>query len=174
MLSQIQPPGLGKERVISYKAKTLRPVKRAYSPYKGEMMSAVYFIDKFRFFLQLRHFILRVDCQSINWIKSQKQTPSAMLLRWLQVLADNTFTVVHRPRACHTNADSLSRRPNAPEVSESSEEERALAVIEPKNNKSQFDCPFCKDMALSQEGLDHHVDTVHVSRKPLSFNMRPP
>ena len=41
VLSQIQPPGSGRERVISYKAKTLRPVKRAYSPYKGEMMSAV-------------------------------------------------------------------------------------------------------------------------------------
>ena len=168
ILSQVQPPGSGKERVISYKAKTLRPVKLAYSSYKGEMMACVYFIDKFRFFLQLRHFILRVDCQSINWMKSQKQTPSAMLLRWLQVLADNTFTVVHRPRACHYNADSLSRRPGASEISESSEEERALAVIETVNEK--FECPFCSDITLSQDTLDHHVDTSHVSGKPLTFD----
>ena len=33
-----------------------------------------------------------------------------MLLQWLRILLDNTFTVVHRPRACHTNTDSLSRR----------------------------------------------------------------
>ena len=169
VLSQIQPPGSGRERVISYKAKTLRPVKWAYSPYKGEMMAVCYFIDKFRFFLQLRHFILRVDCQSINWLKSQKQTPSAMLLRWLQILAQNTFTVVHRPRASHKNADSLSRTPNAEMVSESSEEERALAALNQHSEVFHFDCPFCQDKALSQETLDHHVDTQHVSRLPLTF-----
>ena len=170
VLSQVQPPVSGKERVISYKAKTLRPIQRSYLPYKGEMMAACYFIDKFKFFLQLRHFILRVDCQSINWIKSQKQTPSAMLLHWLLVLSDNTFTVVHRPRACHTNADSLSQRPGASEVSDS-DEERALAVIKKENveDNSLFECPSCDDVALSQDGIDHHVDTEHVSKIALTF-----
>ena len=83
-------------------------------------------------------------------------------------MSDNTFTVVHRPRACHTNADSLSRRPGASEISESSEEERALVVMETEND-SKFECPFCKDVTLSQDTLDHHVDTCHVSGKPLSF-----
>ena len=85
-----------------------------------------------------------------------------MLLKWLQVLSDNSFTVVHRPRVCHTNADLLSHRPDASEVSES-DDERALAVVNKENDVPLLDCPFCNDVALSQEGIDHHVDTEHVS-----------
>ena len=91
-----------------------------------------------------------------------------MLLHWLQVLLDNIFTVVQRPRACHTNADSLSRRPDASEVSES-DDERALAVVQKENDVPLFDCPFCNDVALSQDGIDHHIDTEHVSKEPLNF-----
>ena len=35
VLSQVQPPGSGCERVILYKAKSLRPSQQAYPPYKG-------------------------------------------------------------------------------------------------------------------------------------------
>ena len=58
VLSQVQPPGSDKERVISYKAKTLKPVQKSYSPYKAKLMVACYFIDKFQFFLKLSHFNL--------------------------------------------------------------------------------------------------------------------
>ena len=53
-----------------------------------------------------------------------------------------------------------------------SNEERALAIIkkEPVDDESLLDCPFCKDVATSQNGLDHHIDTEHVSKKPLTFS----
>ena len=35
VLSQVQPPGSGCERVILYKAKSLRPSQKSYPPYKG-------------------------------------------------------------------------------------------------------------------------------------------
>ena len=102
VLSQVQPPGSGCERPILFKAKSLRPSQRKYAPYKGngldlqtynpssskfsgELFSAVYFIQKLRYFLQLRSFILRVDCQSLQWLHSQNQYPAGMILRWLQV-----------------------------------------------------------------------------------------
>ena len=94
-----------------------------------------------------------------------------MLLHLLQVLLDNSFMVVHRPRTFHTNADFLSRRPGASEVSDS-DEERAIARIkkERAKNESLLDRQFYDDVATSQDGLDHHINTEHMSKKPLTFS----
>ena len=41
VLSQVQPPGSGCERVILYKAKSLRPSQKSYPPYKGTFTTAM-------------------------------------------------------------------------------------------------------------------------------------
>ena len=170
VLSQVQPPGSGRERVIAYKAKALKPVQKSYSAYKGEIFSACYFMKKLRFFLQLRHFILRVDCNSLKWLRSQEQVPSGVVLRWIQCLAQNSFTVVHRKRTEHQNADSLSRCPNPDVVTSSDNEGQCLAKLThseiPANS---LDCPFCDETLPSEEKIDYHVDTEHFSLDRMSF-----
>ena len=173
VLSQIQPPGSGRERVILYKAKALRPTQKSYSPYKGEIFAVCYFILKLKFFLQLRHFVLRVDCNSLKWLQTQEQIPTGIVLRWLQTLAENSFSVVHRKRSEHTNADSLSRCPN-PEMVTSSDDEAALAKISTiapskTDQKDSLECPFCQSIEESETALDFHVDTSHFSLDTLSF-----
>ena len=119
VLSQVQPPGSGRKRVILFKAKALKKSQHRYFAYMGEIFVACYFIEKLRFFLQLQKFMLRVDCKALKWLRTQDQIPAGMVLRWLTVLAENDFEVVHRSRKAHENADNLSRRQNTPKVCDS-------------------------------------------------------
>ncbi|MEE2954779.1 MAG: reverse transcriptase domain-containing protein [Pseudomonadota bacterium] len=169
VLSQIQPPGSGIERVIAYKAKALKPVQKSYSAYKGEIFSACYFMKKLRFFLQLRHFILRIDCISLKWLSSQEQIPSGIALRWIQCLAQNSFTVIHRKREEHQNADSLSRCPNPTQVSSSDEGECLASLANSETSKISLDCPFCSETLQTETHLDFHVETEHVTLDRMSF-----
>ena len=170
ILSQCQPPGSGCERVILYSAKSLRKAKKAYTSYYGELFAVCYFIKKLAFYLQLRHFCLRCDMNSLIWLKSQAAVPTQIILRFLQVLAEFNFTVVHRPRKEHVNADSLSRRPDASPVTSDDDDDGALASITPLSTPADpLDCPFCAESVLSRDLLDHHVDTAHVSLRNLSF-----
>ena len=52
-----------------------------------------------------------------------------------------------------------------------SDEERALPTIKKDhvNDESLLDCPCCEDIAISQDGLDNHINTEHVSKKPLTY-----
>ena len=74
-----------------------------------------------------------------------------MVLRWLKVLAENDFEVVHRSRKAHQNADSLSRLPNAPPVSDS-EDEGTLAKLD----ANTYDCPFCSYCAADRRMLVYY------------------
>ena len=70
VLSQIQPPVSGRERMILFKAKALKKSQHIYSAYMGEIFGGCYFIEKLRYFLQLRKFILRVECKALKWIRT--------------------------------------------------------------------------------------------------------
>ena len=113
VLSQQQPAYSGCERPIRFCSKALPKSRLAYSPNKGELYSTIYFIEKLRFYTQLRPFILRVDCSALTWLNNQRQYPKGMILRWLNVLASYNFTVQHRPRRQHANADAMTRVANA-------------------------------------------------------------
>ena len=171
VLSQEQPPGSGKERVIAYAAKMLRPSQHSYSSYKGEMYAVIYFLEKFKYFLQLRHFCLRCDCESLKWLRSQHDHPTGMILKWIQTLARNNFSVVHRPRKEHSNADSLSRCPTTEVVSES-DDEAALATIETstKAKPNLLNCPYCNQIATNQQYLDFHIAETHSFRRKLAYS----
>ena len=173
VLSQEQPPGSGNERVIAYAAKMLRPSQHSYSSYKGEMYAVIYFLEKFKYFLQLRHFYLRCDCESLKWLRNQHDHPTGMILKWIQVLARNDFSVVHRPRKEHTNADSLSRCPTTEVVSES-DDEAALATLESstkaKPRSNLLNCPYCNQIATNSEYLEFHIAEAHSFRKKLAYS----
>lgn len=49
----------------------------------------------------------RTDLGSLSWLKSFKE-PKGQLARWLEVLEQFDFQVVHRPGGKHANADALS------------------------------------------------------------------
>lgn len=127
VLSQKQE---GIERVICYGAKRLTKAQTAYSPTKGELAGVIIFMQKWKYFLQHRQFVLRTDHKALCWIKTMVE-PTGMIQRWLDILACFDFIVEHRPGPKHGNADALSRAAHlSPATSETdlSQGERVAAM----------------------------------------------
>ena len=98
--------------------------------FKGELLAIILFVERFKYFLTLRHFILRTDSAALKYLHTMK-APSRMLVRWLETLANFSFTVLHRPGSRHADCDQLSRIEHAqpdPKVN-NQEEERTLGAL---------------------------------------------
>ena len=104
VLSQEQD---GQERVIAYGARRLQPCERDYASTKGELLTVIFFLQYYKYYLLHGPFILRTDNRALNWIRSL-ESPTGMILHWLEILASFEFTVRHRKGTLHGNADSLS------------------------------------------------------------------
>ena len=102
----------GEERVIAYGAKKLSKAQSSYSSTKGEMAAVIIFMRQWRYYLQHRRFLLRVDNQSLKWMQTM-EAPQGMIQRWHETLANFDFQVQHRPGTQHGNADGLSRAAHA-------------------------------------------------------------
>ena len=106
VLSQEQD---GEERVIAYASKRLDKRQRRYCVTRRELLACVTFIQQFRHYLLGQEFDLRTDHNSLRWLFSFKE-PQDQLARWLEVLAQYRFRILHRAGTKHGNADALSRK----------------------------------------------------------------
>ena len=53
---------------------------------------------------------MRTDRGSLRWLLNFRN-PEGQVARWIQVLGEYDYEVVHRRGRAHGNADGLSRRP---------------------------------------------------------------
>ena len=95
--------------VINYGSRGLRNSERNYGAAKLEMLAALIFIEHNRKFLYGRHFLIRCDNQAFSWLKTYS-TKSEHVNRWIARLDGFDFTIEHRDRSKHTNADGLSKK----------------------------------------------------------------
>ena len=58
----------GEERVVAYASRVLNKVEWKYSVTRKELLAVVTFIKHFRSYLLGRHFILRTDHSSLQWL----------------------------------------------------------------------------------------------------------
>ncbi len=86
------------------------------------MLAALTFCEQYRTFLTPRKFTLRTDNQALAWLKTYS-TSSTMVARWITRLSSFFFTIVHRDRRLHTNADGLSKQTQHYERAEQGKEE---------------------------------------------------
>ena len=124
-LSQTQQ---GKERVICYGGKKLTQAQRNYGPTKGELFACLYFMKKWRYYLQYRPFRLRTDHRPLVAIRTM-DAPTGMIARWLAALANFNFVVEHRPGKRHGNADGLSRADHLLEMEMDGDDDEAIASL---------------------------------------------
>ena len=68
----------------------------------------VKFAKHFRHYLLGRHFVVRTDHSSLQWLYNFKK-PEGQTAHWLESLQEFDFEVIHRSGRNHTNADALSR-----------------------------------------------------------------
>ena len=104
-------PGERRLRPILYGSKKLTATQAKYGAPKLEMYAAYHFIVKNHSYLCPRKFTLRVDNQTLSWLKTYS-TDQALIGMWIMTLEKYHFRVKHRPRTQHRNADGLSKRTN--------------------------------------------------------------
>ena len=115
-LSQMQfceKTGREEERPIAHASKSMNKAQRQYCVTRKELLAVVYFVQYFRHYFLGRDFVIRTDHSALRWVMSFKD-PRDQMARWLEVLSQYRFKIVHRDGKKHRNADSLSRVPCDP------------------------------------------------------------
>jgi len=100
----------GVERVVAYASRRLSHAEVNYCVTRRELLAIVHFVKYFRHYLLGRTFVVRTDHAALRWLKRIPQ-PIGQQARWLEILEEFSFTIVHRAGAKHGNADAMSRRP---------------------------------------------------------------
>ena len=97
-------------KVVAYASHLLAKSRRAYGATKRELYSIVYYVQHFKMFLLPKEFLVESDHKCLQYITNFKDPP-AILARWIAILADYKFKIVHRPgtNSMIKIADNLSR-----------------------------------------------------------------
>jgi len=106
VLSQVQN---GCEVVAAYYSKALLAPEKNYCITRRELLSVVKAVKHFRPYLYGRTFKLRMDHACLIWL-CQRAEPSSQIPHWLEIMAEFSYQIEHRPGKKHGNADGLSRR----------------------------------------------------------------
>ena len=114
----------GRDRVIAYASRALRPSEKSmrnYSSAKLELLALKWAVtEKFKEYLWGSKFVVYTDNNPLAYV--QKSKLGAAQIRWLSELALFDFDIKYRSGKTNTVADALSRRPN-PEEEELDEED---------------------------------------------------
>eukprot|EP00171_Calliarthron_tuberculosum_P007413 IDg7413t1 len=104
----------GRERVVAYFSKRLSPAEENYSANDRELLAMVYFLKRFRCYLEGSSFELITDNQVLKhfFTKPQLSRREAM---WLDLFGHFGITqVTLKPGKAHVLGDALSRIPHGP------------------------------------------------------------
>jgi hypothetical protein len=101
------------EKVVAYASKSLTEAQRKFHPMEGECYALIWGIMHFRQYLHKNHFILRTDHKPLEWLATVSDAHGRRG-RWIDMLQDFSFKIVHRLGLRHMNVDALSRNPVGP------------------------------------------------------------
>ena len=103
-----QPDDLGAFHPVAFESRKLTAPERTYPPHLLELLAVVQAFKSFRPYLLDRSFELHTDNASLTWLMQQR-TLSHHQARWLNLLAEYQFRVVHIPGRTNP-ADFLTRQ----------------------------------------------------------------
>jgi hypothetical protein len=96
------------ERVVAYASKGLTSAQRKFHPMEGECYALIWGIMHFRQYLHRNHFTLRTDHKPLEWLAIVSDA-DGRTGRWIDMLQDFSFKILHRPGLKHMNVNALSR-----------------------------------------------------------------
>ena len=94
---------------MGYASRSLSKAERNYCVTRRELLAVVWSLKHFRPYLYGRQFKVCTDHSSLCWLRNFKE-PKGQLARWLQVIDEYHFEIIHRAGKLHGNADGLSRQ----------------------------------------------------------------
>ena len=95
-------------RPVYYASRRLSTAEKNYSVTERECLGMIYSIKKFRHYLLGRRFYFHVDHSALLYLVRQ-QNLTGRLARWVLLLQEFDFEVIHRPGNQNLVADYLSR-----------------------------------------------------------------
>ncbi len=95
------------EQVVTYASKGLTSSQRKFHPMEGECYTLIWGVMHFIHYLHRNHFILRTDHKPLEWLATVSNAHGRRG-RWIDMLQDFSFKIMHRPGLKHTNVDALS------------------------------------------------------------------
>ena len=150
----LQKDDTGKNRVISYQSRQLKPAERNYPVHDKELLAMKYALVKFRIYLLgSKPFVIYTDHASL---RTAVKTPhlSQRMARWLSYFSEYNFTVEYKPGKANHLADALSRRPDYESTitanTVSSVRSRLIDEIRVAYNKD----PHCKQLVEYYNSTD--------------------
>ncbi|MEL6562292.1 MAG: reverse transcriptase domain-containing protein, partial [Bacteroidota bacterium] len=109
VLSQIDANGT--EKPVYFASNKLSQAEQHYCATRRELLAVVKYVQFFHHYLVGKRFVIRTDHKSLTWLMKWKTPPSSQYFRWLSILQEYEFSIVHRDGKSHLNADALSRLP---------------------------------------------------------------
>ena len=112
-------------RPKAYRSKVLSDTEMKYGAPNAEMFDVVTFVEKYRTYLGIEPFKLRVDNRAFSWLKTYSMDQN-YIGRWIvRVRLDGYNMIIeHRTRDKHQNANSLSKKKEYYERQEQREADR--------------------------------------------------
>ncbi|KAE9021944.1 hypothetical protein PR001_g13256 [Phytophthora rubi] len=102
----------GRERVVSYQSRQMKPAERNYPVHDKELLAMRYALIKFRvYLLGEQTFAVYTDHASLRTAMKSPHI-SQRMARWLSFFAEYNFVVHYKPGKNNILADALSRRPD--------------------------------------------------------------
>ncbi len=96
------------ECVIAYASKGFTPSQRKFHPMEGECYALIWGIMQFRQYLHHASFVVKIDHKPLEWLTITFD-PFGRKGKWISMLQDFNFKIVHIAGVRHANADALSR-----------------------------------------------------------------
>ena len=96
---------------MAYESRKMNPAEQNYPTHERELLAVIHALRTWRHYLLGRKFTIVTDHHSLKFLQTQPQL-SRRQARWLELLADFDFDIVHRPGKSNVVADALSRLNN--------------------------------------------------------------
>jgi hypothetical protein len=123
------------DKLVAYASKSLTKAQRKFHPMEGECYALIWGVMHFRQYLHQKHFILCTDHKPLEWLATVSDAHGGRG-RWVGMLQDFSFKIIHRPGLRHTNIDALNRNPVGPATDDDDFSEEI-----PDMGSSQTDTP---------------------------------
>jgi hypothetical protein len=107
VLAQVDPV-TGDEHPVAFTSRVLTSAESNYAATEGECLAAKWAMDKFRYYLSGRRFVLRTDHAALKWLDTARFTNSK-LERWAMALQEYDFEVEYIKGSTNVVADHLSQ-----------------------------------------------------------------
>ena len=103
----------GNDRVIAFFSKKLSPAETNYTANDRELLGLIYFLERFRCYLEGSEFEIITDNQVLKSFFTKAKL-SRREARWLETLGNfGIFPITLKPGKLHVLGDTLSRAPHA-------------------------------------------------------------